>query len=763
MAEAFGSQHTSTFPEFLSKTGISLLVSTYQAGKLIMLRHQDGILNTHFVNMEKPMGVALQENHLTIGSAFQVTHYYNMPDVAPKVEPINSHDSCYLPRETHITGNIDIHEMAFTDDKELWLVNTKMSCLCTLTAEHSIVPRWRPPFISAYDLTDRCHLNGLAMRNGQPVYVSALGTTDTSAGWRKNKAAGGMLMDIRNNKMIASGLSMPHSPRWYQNKLWVLESGAGSLATVNIDTGKLTTIVELPGFTRGLDFIGRYAIIGLSQVRETAVFAGLPLTERCQERHCGVYIVDIVEKQVIAYVIFSGDVQEIFSVQILPSSFPAILSMNDPLLRTSYSLPDEALNQLTKPDLSQIRLEEADSLLRQGKVKEAISAYVSLLIDFPSTPQARYNLGLIYLEDQQWQNAVYTLQQVTLEDPKNADAHNSLGLAWNGLKKWDKAKASFEQAITIDQQYAMAHVNRAFILLRQGHFKQGWKEFEWRWKVPGMKPLNCSQPLWQGEDISEKTLLVHTEQSDSDIIQFARFIPTLATHAKRLILLCPEPFRLFFKSIEGVDEVRLPDQIQVDSFDIYVPIMSLPFILEASLDSLSNNIPYWHILDEVVIPTLRSEKSLKVGLLWKTGTSLNNKNNSILAEDFLSLTDTKEIEFYSLQTELNKDELSLLKKKNIKNLDAELVSYAHAGAIIKQLDLIISVDTPIIHLSAALGRPTWVLLENNPSWCWMDGREDNPWYPQVRVFNQGDEDNWDKALKQVQSALSESKELIKAT
>lgn len=122
------------------------------------------------------------------------------------------------------------------------------------------------------------------MRDGEPRYVTALGTTDTAGGWRKDKANGGMLMDITDDQMIAQGLSMPHSPRWYRDKLWVLESGAGSLATVDVETGELSTIVELPGFTRGLDFVDRYAIIGLSQVRETAVFAGLPLTERCDDR-----------------------------------------------------------------------------------------------------------------------------------------------------------------------------------------------------------------------------------------------------------------------------------------------------------------------------------------------------------------------------------------------------------------------------------------------------------------------------------------------
>ena len=190
------------------------------------------------------------------------------------------------------------------------------------SVNHSIVPRWRPPFITGYDLTDRCHLNGLAMRDGKPKYVSALGTSDKPAGWRENKAFGGMIMDIDDNRMITDGLSMPHSPRWYRDKLWVLESGAGQLITVDETTGEKTVIAQVPGFCRGIDFIERYALIGLSEVRETAVFAGLPLTEREQDRKCGVWIVDIETGETVGFLVFADGVQEIFSVQLLERQNP---------------------------------------------------------------------------------------------------------------------------------------------------------------------------------------------------------------------------------------------------------------------------------------------------------------------------------------------------------------------------------------------------------------------------------------------------------
>ncbi|MCB1575698.1 MAG: TIGR03032 family protein, partial [Xanthomonadales bacterium] len=194
----------------------------YQAGKVILVRHDPGAptnghgsigtINTHFRTFHKPMGVAVQGSRLAIGGQKTVWELHNMPALARKLEPVNKHDACYLPRRIHITGDIDIHEMAYDADGELWLVNTRFGCLCTLDAAHSFTPRWRPPFVSAYAPEDRCHLNGLAMVEGRPKYVTVLGATDTAGGWRANKASGGLLMDIETNQILLRGLSMPHSP-----------------------------------------------------------------------------------------------------------------------------------------------------------------------------------------------------------------------------------------------------------------------------------------------------------------------------------------------------------------------------------------------------------------------------------------------------------------------------------------------------------------------------------------------------------------------
>lgn len=340
------SVHTSSLPAILDQLGISLAVSTYQAGRVILVRNDNGVINTHFRTFHKPMGIAADSSRLTIGGANTVWYYRNMPAVASQLEPAGKHDVCYLPREIHVTGDIDIHEMAYDSKGELWVVNTRFCTLCTLDPEHSFNPVWRPHFVTALAPQDRCHLNGLCMVDGKPKYVTALGETDTQGGWRANKANGGILMDVETNEVLLRGLSMPHSPRWYQDRLWLLESGEGSLAWVDLYERRLHTVTRLPGFTRGVSFYGPLAFIGLSQVRESAVFSGIPLVERVQERSCGVWVVNIETGETLGFLRFEEGVQEIFAVQVLPARFPEMLEWGDQRLMSSYVVPDAALRDV---------------------------------------------------------------------------------------------------------------------------------------------------------------------------------------------------------------------------------------------------------------------------------------------------------------------------------------------------------------------------------------------------------------------------------
>ena len=347
------SVHTSNLPQIFAEGGFSLLVTTYQAGKLVILRNDQGVLNTHFRNFMKPMGLAVQGGKLAVGCNIDIWEFHNVPAVGAKLNDLDeykdcnfSHDACYLPRRSHTTGDVQIHEMAWVDT-ELWFVNTAFSCLATRSDANSFEQRWRPSFVTDLGPGDKCHLNGLALRDGEVRYVSALGETNTPGGWRQNKRDGGLLVDVLSQEIITRGLSMPHSPRWYRDRLWILESGNGGFGTIDLATGKYEEVVRLPGFTRGLSFLGPLAFVGLSQVRESAVFSGIPLVERLDERTCGVWVVNIESGQTVAFCRFEDAVQEIFAVEILfGCRFPDLINHDAELIGRSYVLADEALAEV---------------------------------------------------------------------------------------------------------------------------------------------------------------------------------------------------------------------------------------------------------------------------------------------------------------------------------------------------------------------------------------------------------------------------------
>jgi uncharacterized protein (TIGR03032 family) len=306
----FRSVFTASFAELLERISSSLLVSTYQSGRLIVARVVDGKLNTHFRAFPSPMGMALAGDTLMLGTKNFVWRFRNHPGIAEKLHC----DAAFVPAAAHATGDIRIHELAYAGGT-LVVVNTRFSCLSTLEPQTSFRELWRPSFITALAPEDRCHLNGVAIDGGSIRYVTALGRSNEAAGWRENKAAGGIIIDVAANEIVASGLSMPHSPRIYQGKLWVLESGEGRLCTIDVASGAKTVVAEVPGFARGLAFYGPYAFIGLSQVRES-VFDGIPIARRA-ERHCGVWIADIRTGAIAGFLRFEGSVQEIFDVQLL--------------------------------------------------------------------------------------------------------------------------------------------------------------------------------------------------------------------------------------------------------------------------------------------------------------------------------------------------------------------------------------------------------------------------------------------------------------
>jgi uncharacterized protein (TIGR03032 family) len=766
--EALRSVHTTNLPALFAQLQISLLVTTYQAGTVIVVRNDGAALNTHFLPFAKPMGLAADRGRLSIGGARQVAEYWNVPAVAQKIAPAGKYDACYLPRRLHVTGDIDIHEMAYDNEGELWVVNTRFGCLCTLDAAHTFYPRWRPPFVSALAPEDRCHLNGLAMVEGRPRYVTALGETDTPGGWRANRASGGLLLDIETHEILLQGLSMPHSPRWYQNYLWLLESGQGSLAVVDLHRRTWRTIAQLPGFTRGLDFVGPLAFIGLSQVRETAVFSGILLVERLKERTCGVWVVHLETGATVGFLRFEAGVQEIFAVQVLQGQrFPEVLEWHDERLAHSYVLPDHAMAEVARPsaeDLARLPAFHAQrglDLYRQGQLAEAIAAFRQCLKLDPDDQEACYRLGVALGDAEQYDEAMAQLVAVIQAEPERAEAYNSLGYVCSRQGQPQQAIAAYEQAIALRPDYAHAHLNLAMTLLQKGDYARGFAEYEWRWRTDEFTPFRCPHPQWDGRPIPGQTLLIHTEQGGGDAIQFARFLPLAAQRCGALLVAGPRDLLPLLATIPGIQELREAGAIGVHEFDRYLPLLSLPRVLGITHATIPSEMPY---LD---LETLRRRKGVaglqmslegvhRVGLVWAgSPTHRDDRRRSCRLQAWLPFLRTPGVTFYSLQRGERARELTELPPDvTVQDLELALHDFGDLAWLMLQLDLVITVDTSAAHVAGALGLPVWTLLSAVPDWRWGMAGEMTPWYPTMRLFRQPRPGDWAAVGAQVAQALA---------
>jgi uncharacterized protein (TIGR03032 family) len=321
-------EYSRSLASFLAQRGVSLLITTYQAGKVVLAAPTaDGReLVLSYRNLTSPMGVAVRPDGATLAIAMQdqIWQFRNVAELAPRIEPAGTHDACYLPRQAVYTGPIDAHEMTWCGG-DLWVVNTLFSCLCTFDGVHNFVPRWKPRFVTAIAADDRCHLNGLGLIGGRPAYVTALGETDTKDGWRPGKVSGGCLIDVASGLPVVRGLSMPHSPRPFDGGVLLLESARGRVVRANPADGTAEPVAEVPGYARGLSLVGGYAFVGLSKIRHSSsssTLSGLPISERTTPLTCGVSVVELSAGREVARLEFHAGIDEIFDVQPLPFRHP---------------------------------------------------------------------------------------------------------------------------------------------------------------------------------------------------------------------------------------------------------------------------------------------------------------------------------------------------------------------------------------------------------------------------------------------------------
>jgi uncharacterized protein (TIGR03032 family) len=329
------------FVQWLSASGGSLAISTYQAGFLFMVGWNGRQVSFLPRSFPTPMGLDVEDRRLVLATRNGVWLFADAPELAHEYREPGRYDALYLPRVTYHLPELSVHDVAFGRDG-IWWVNTRMSCLSTLSQEHACAPRWKPRFVSDIAPEDRCHLNGLALRDGRPYAVTALAESDTAGGWREHRRDGGVLIDVDSGETILRGLAMPHSPRWYRDRLWLLNSGAGQLLRVEPD-GRASLVCELPGYLRGLSFAGDYALIGLCQIRESNIFGGMPVQEKHPDLLCAAAVVSLRSGRCVGMLRFTAGCTEIYDLRFLPGvQRPNVLNLDKDDVRHAIHMPKES-------------------------------------------------------------------------------------------------------------------------------------------------------------------------------------------------------------------------------------------------------------------------------------------------------------------------------------------------------------------------------------------------------------------------------------
>ena len=328
-------------PDILGDLGCSLVLSTFQGGKLLLLGPKEDGISQLSRNFESPMGVAVEDDKLAVVTKHSVVVLRDarvLGQSYPK-KP-GYYDAFYVPRITYQTGQLDLHDLTFTGDgRELLAVNTLFSCLCRIDGEYSFSPVWQPSFISKLAPEDRCHLNGLAMEDGKPKFATALGTTDETKGWRSDRLKGGVVIDVDSGEVAVSGLAMPHSPRLFNGKLYLVTAANGEVVVADPERGSFGVVNRVPGFARGLAKYGDYLFVAHSKIRRKHIFGDLPVAQ--QEPKCGVTLIHLPSGAVAGRLQYHTGCEEIYDVHVLPGvTRPGILGVESETYKNGLHLED---------------------------------------------------------------------------------------------------------------------------------------------------------------------------------------------------------------------------------------------------------------------------------------------------------------------------------------------------------------------------------------------------------------------------------------
>ncbi len=395
--------------------------------------------------------------------------------------------------------------------------------------------------------------------------------------------------------------------------------------------------------------------------------------------------------------------------------------------------------------------------IHQQQLDNAIACFKHALDIDENHVDALCCLGNAYIDKDDLSLALIYLEKAFAINPRHTDTLNNLGLLYKNQNKLPEAMACYKQAIEVDPYYANAHFNLAIILLLSGDYAAGWQEYEWRFKAN--KQLTPEQqfpnyPLWQGEKLLGKTILIYAEQGLGDAIHFIRYITVVYPFVDNIIVQCSPLLHRLFRSIPYIKQLISFDQ-SLPHIDVYFPLMSLPRLFNTQLQTIPANVPYLCAPTASDVAVVMAPDKLNVGFVWVGNPGFkNDKNRSIAIKHFQVVTQLKQVQFYSLQVGEKRGDLSHISFANpVIDIGGKVKDFADTATIIAQLDLIISVDTSVAHLAGAFNKPTWILLPFSPDFRWLLGREDSPWYPSVRLFRQSKEKIWDDVFYRLKQAL----------
>jgi tetratricopeptide (TPR) repeat protein/glycosyltransferase involved in cell wall biosynthesis len=391
------------------------------------------------------------------------------------------------------------------------------------------------------------------------------------------------------------------------------------------------------------------------------------------------------------------------------------------------------------------------ALQELGRNEASIAAYQQALTLKPDYADAYYNLGNALKDQDRFEDCVAAYQQALRLQPNYSEAYNNLGLVLYELGKIEQAIVVYQQALALKPDYPDAHLNLSLSLLLAGDLARGFREYEYRWQVQGKNfkpPRAFAQPLWDGSDLSGKTILLHAEQGFGDTIQFIRYAPLVTQRGGRVVVECQAALIRLIQPMSAIDQI-VPAGSDLPKFDVHAPLLSLPYLLQTTLDAIPAE-PYL-VPPQSTVPL--DGTGLKIGIVWAGSPDhQNDRRRSCPLAHFLNLLNVPGTQFYSLQKGARSADLPQA-AGHIQDLSAQLSDFADTAAAIGQLDLVITVDTAVAHVAGAINRPVWVLLSFAPDWRWLQHRRDSPWYPTMRLFRQSAPGDWAGTIAQVKIAL----------